>query len=49
MKLHSGKTKKKITFFNLGKKNNWKKLIPKEMLDKINSIFKEDLKKLGYN
>ena len=43
------KTKKKITFFNLGKKNNWKKLIPKEMLDKINSIFKEDLKKLGYN
>ena len=43
------KTKKKIIFFNLGKKNNWKKLIPKEMLDRINSIFKEDLKKLGYN
>ena len=43
------KTKKKITFFNLGKKNNWKKLIPKEMLDKINNIFKEDLKRLGYN
>ncbi len=43
------KTKKKITFFNLGKKNNWKKLIPKEMLDKINHVFKEDLKKLGYN
>ena len=43
------KTKKKIIFFNLGKKNNWKKLIPKKMLDKINSIFKEDLKKLGYN
>ena len=37
------KTKKKITFFNLGKKNNWKKLIPKEMLDKINHVFKEDL------
>lgn len=43
------KTKKKITFFNLGKKNNWKKIMPKEMLDKINHVFKEDLKKLGYN
>ena len=43
------KTKKKIIFFNLGKKNNWKKLLSKEMLDKINSIFKDDLKKLGYN
>ena len=43
------KTKKKITFFNLGKKNNWKKLISKEMLNKMNSIFREDLKRLGYN
>ncbi len=43
------KTKKKITFFNLGKKNSWKKLISKEMLDKMNGIFREDLKRLGYD
>ena len=42
------KTKKKKIFFNLGKKNNWEKIIPKEILLKMNVAFKEDLNKWGY-
>ncbi len=42
------KTKKKITFFNLGEKNIWNKKIPKEFHKKINSSFSNDLKILGY-
>ena len=42
------KSKKKTDFFNLGHKNQWDKILPKEMLKKMNKIYKEDLKRLGY-
>jgi hypothetical protein len=41
-------TKKKIPFFNLGPSNEWKKLIPSELQNQINDIFKKELKELGY-
>ena len=46
--VYSKKTNKKIDFFNLGPKNKWEKVVPKEFHEKINNIFKEDLKKLKY-
>ncbi len=46
--VYSKKTNKKIDFFNLGPKNKWKKIVPKEFHEKINNIFKEDLKNLKY-
>ena len=41
-------TGKKIPFFNLGKKNDWKKIISLEIKDKIENAFKEEMKELGY-
>ena len=41
-------TKKKITFFNLGSKNKWQKILPKEILKKINNLLKEDIEKWNY-
>ena len=38
----------KVKFFNLGPKNNWKKVLPKDVQIKMNDYYKEDLKKLGY-
>jgi len=38
----------KINFFNMGFKNNWKNLLPSNMVDKINKQFNEELKELGY-
>ena len=46
--VYSKKTNKKIDFFNLGPKNKWRKVVPKEFHEKINNIFKEDLKNLKY-
>ena len=46
--VYSQKTKKKIDFFHLGSKNKWREIVPKEFHEKINNIFKEDLKKLKY-
>ena len=46
--VYSKKSNKKIDFFNLGPKNKWRKIIPKEFHEKINNIFKEDLKNLKY-
>ena len=46
--VYSKKTNKKIDFFNLGPKNKWEKVIPKEFHEKINNIFKQDLKNLKY-
>lgn len=43
------KSGKKIIFFNLGKKNDWKKILPENIKDKMNKIFDKDLKKWGYN
>ena len=41
-------TKKKLTFFNLGSKNQWKKILPQKILKKMNTLFEEDLKTLNY-
>ena len=40
---------KKIPFFNLGPKNNWKNLLDEDLKLKLNNIFKKDLKDLSYN
>ena len=42
------KTGKKISFFNLGKKNDWKKLIDPTIKKKIENAFKEEMEELGY-
>jgi hypothetical protein len=42
------KTGKKINFFNLGKKNDWKKMITSNIKEKIENSFKEEMKELGY-
>ena len=43
------KSGKKLTFFNLGKDNNWKKILPKNIKDEMNEFFKKDLEKWGYS
>ena len=45
----SFKTNKKIKFFNLGKKNNWKNLLDPQIEKKIREVFSEEMKELGYN
>ena len=42
------KTGKKLTFFNLGKENKWNDKLPKDIKDKMNMVFKDDLKFWGY-
>ena len=42
------KTGKKINFFNLGKKNDWKKMIDPKIKEKIENTFKEEMEALGY-
>ena len=42
------KDKKKIKFFYLGKKNNWRNILKKNQIKTCNSIFKFDLEKLKY-
>ena len=44
----SYKTKKKIKFFNLGKKNDWKKLLDNETIKKIDNVFKNEMRELNY-
>ena len=39
---------KKIPFFNLGPKNDWKKIISDDLKIKLESIFEKDLKELSY-
>ena len=46
--INSKKTKKKIPFFNLGPGNEWEKLVPLELQNKINDTFEKELKELGY-
>ena len=42
------KTGEKITFFNLGKKNDWKKMIDPKIKEKIENAFKEEMQELEY-
>ena len=44
----SSKTMKRIKFFNLGKKNNWKTLLDKKLIRKIENHFKNEMSELGY-
>ena len=41
-------TGEKKTFFNLGPENNWKKILKKESIDKIEKEFNKEMKELGY-
>ena len=41
-------TGEKKTFFNLGPENNWKKILKKENIDKIEKEFNNEMKELGY-
>jgi hypothetical protein len=40
---------KKIPFFNLGPKNNWKIILNDDLKDKLNNIFKKKLEELSYD
>ena len=40
---------KKIPFFNLGPKNDWKKIINDDLKEKLQNIFEKDLKDLSYS
>ena len=42
------KTGEKIPFFNLGAKNDWKKILDPEIKSKIEQNFKKEMKELGY-
>tara|TARA_Y100000590_G_scaffold331807_1_gene377052 strand:+ start:136 stop:990 length:855 start_codon:yes stop_codon:yes gene_type:complete len=44
----STKTKKKIKFFNLGKKNKWINLVDKKLVAKIEKHFEKEMNELGY-
>ena len=44
----SPKTNKKVKFFNLGKENNWKKLLDNKTIQKINNAFKKEMIELNY-
>ena len=39
---------KKIPFFHLGPKNDWKSIFDKSYQNKLNSIFENNLKELNY-
>ena len=45
---YSEKLGKKIKFFHLGKKNDWKRLLSPEMEKKIRLTFKDEMKELNY-
>ena len=42
------KKDKKIPFFNLGPKNDWKKIINEDFKLKLENAFRKDLKELSY-
>ena len=42
------KTREKIPFFNLGPKNDWKKLLDQKIRFKIEKAFKKEMEELGY-
>ena len=42
------KTGEKVPFFNLGPKNDWKKLLDQKIRFKIEKAFKKEMEELGY-
>ena len=43
------KTQNKIKFFNLGKDNNWKRILPKNILNQLNKVLASGLGKFKYD
>ena len=43
------KTQNKIKFFNLGKDNDWKKILPKNILNQLNKVLASGLGKFKYD
>ncbi len=41
-------TNEKIKFFNLGPKNDWKKILNEDLKNRINQTFEKNLKELSY-
>jgi len=41
-------SKDKVKFFNLGQANNFEKLLSRDLINRINNKFKNDLEKLNY-
>ena len=46
--MNDSKTGKNIKFFNLGPKNDWKKLLKEEIKKKIETAFAKEMTELGY-
>jgi hypothetical protein len=46
--INKKKTNKKIKFFNLGQKNNYKNLLSQDLIIKMNEFYKEELIKFNY-
>ena len=44
----SKKDNKKIPFFHLGPNNNWRKILNKELQNKMTNAFKNSITELGY-
>ena len=45
---YSEKTSKKVDFFHLGEKNNWKNLLDPEIEKKLREVFHKEMQELGY-
>ncbi len=48
-KVSSKKTGKIINFFNLGFNNRWQKLLPSDIINKLNKKFEKELEELSYS
>ena len=46
--INKKETNKKIKFFNLGQKNNYKNLLSQDLIIKMNELYKEELIKFNY-
>ena len=44
----SPKTNKKLKFFNLGKKNDWKRFLDNKIRKKVEENFEKEMKELNY-
>ena len=42
------KQNRKVNFFNQGKENNWKEILPKEISSEIEKKFSKEMLELGY-
>jgi hypothetical protein len=46
--LYSEREKKFKSFFNLGFNNRWKKILPNDIIVKIEKSFNKEMKEIGY-